>query len=146
MNNTAFRSVQDAYSSSSSYNSSQYPDSDITLTGALQGNDSMAFNNDVTRYNECSADILTCQIQRYLFLIMSPVLILVATVGNGLSLAVMTRKSLRSTATAVFISSLAVSDTIAVWTALTRHFIKKLTEVCLFYCHYTNDVAHIDNP
>lgn len=87
-------------------------------------------NNDLARFEECPAEVMTCQVQKYLFLVLAPVLVLVAGVGNGLGLAVMTRKSLRNSATAVFISSLAVSDTIAVWTGLSRHFIKKLTRVC----------------
>lgn len=89
----------------------------------------LRIDNDVTRFTECPSHISTCQAQKYLFLVMAPILILFTSVGNGLSLAVMTRNSLRNTATAVFISCLAVSDTIAVWTGLTRHFIFKLTQV-----------------
>lgn len=132
MDITNISSAEGAYTiNSGNGSSSSQLVTDSTVAGtSTYFNDSMVtFNNDVTRYDECSPDVLTCQIQRYLFLILSPLLIVVATIGNGLSLAVMTRKSLRGTATAVFISSLAVSDTIAVWTALTRHFIKKFNEV-----------------
>lgn len=104
------------------------------VTGAGWNNsmdmDTFGHINTDARYGECSAHLLTCQIQRYLFLVMSPVLILIATVGNALALAVMCRRNLRGTPTAVFIASLAVSDTVVVWTALTRHFIKKYNEVC----------------
>jgi len=62
---------------------------------------------------------------------MAPIFLLLCTVGNSLGLAVMTRPSLRNTATAVFIASLAISDMVAVWTGLSRHFVLKLFEVSL---------------
>ena len=87
--------------------------------------------NDIFRYVECPWEVPTCQAQKYLFLVVAPILVVMSTIGNGLGLAVMMRKSLRNTATAVFISALAVSDTIATWTGLSRHFIRKLTTVCI---------------
>lgn len=90
-------------------------------------------NSDEKRYTECNLDLMACRAQKYLFLVGGPIIILLSTVGNGLGLAVMSRKSLRNTATALFISCLAISDTVAVWTAMTRHFTLKLTMVGTVY-------------
>jgi len=78
---------------------------------------------------ECSSAILECRINEYLFIVMSPILVILAIVGNSLTFTVMMRRALRRTATAVFLSGLAVSDTIAVLTGLSRHFVLKLTGV-----------------
>lgn len=83
----------------------------------------------ITRFDECDPSLASCQAQRMLFIVFAPILCIMAVVGNALGIAVMRRKLLVHTASAVFITSLAVSDTTAVLTALIRHIHLKLKEV-----------------
>lgn len=78
---------------------------------------------------ECLLDFIECKAERFLFMMGCPLLIALSLVGNSITLSVMLRAKLRQTATAVFIAALAISDTIATVTGLTRHFILKTFEV-----------------
>lgn len=82
---------------------------------------------------ECLLDYTECQAERYLFLIGCPLLIALSLIGNSVTFSVMMRRKLRQTATAMFIATLAVMDTIATVTGLTRHFILKAFEVSHVY-------------
>ncbi len=52
-----------------------------------------------------------------------PVLFIIGTIGNFLSAVVMLRKSLRSSLTSFFLVSLALVDTLMLWTGLLRHYV-----------------------
>ena len=52
-----------------------------------------------------------------IYLIATPILILLGTVGNGLSLAVMLRKALRRSTTSLLLAALAVVDTAVLYVA-----------------------------
>ncbi|XP_067928071.1 FMRFamide peptide receptor frpr-18-like [Watersipora subatra] len=98
-----------------------------TSLSSTKTNMTVTVSDAELRYEECPWEVTSCQVQRYLFLVIAPILVVLATIGNSLGLAVMRRKALRQSATAVFISALAISDMVAVWTGLSRHFVKKLT-------------------
>lgn len=63
-----------------------------------------------------------CQAVSYAYLIGSPVLLLLGTVGNVWIAFVVTRFGLRKSPTAALILALAVMDTLALWVGLGRHF------------------------
>ena len=75
---------------------------------------------------ECKVELyVECKAERFLFMMGCPLLIALSLMGNSLTVSVMLRAKLRHTATAVFIATLAVMDSIATLTGLTRHFILK---------------------
>ncbi|XP_067935974.1 thyrotropin-releasing hormone receptor-like [Watersipora subatra] len=74
---------------------------------------------------ECSLEYVECQAERYIFMVGGPLLVALSIIGNSITFSVMLREKLRHTATAVFIASLAVMDTMATITGLSRHFILK---------------------
>lgn len=80
-------------------------------------------------YQECSNDYVECRMQKYVYLVGGPLLLLLSAVGNSLTLAVMTRPSLRKSSSAVFIAALALTDTAASFTGLLRHLIIKISQV-----------------
>ena len=59
----------------------------------------------------------------------SPVLLLVGTVGNVLSILVMSRRSLRGSQASLYLIVLAVSDIMALYTGLLRHFLHKVFDL-----------------
>lgn len=82
---------------------------------------------------ECSLEYVECQAERYIFMVGGPLLVALSIIGNSITFSVMLREKLRHTATAVFIASLAVMDTMATITGLSRHFILKTFGVSYYY-------------
>lgn len=80
---------------------------------------------------ECNLKYTECKAEKYLFLIGCPLLIMLSLVGNSITFSVMMRPKLRRTATAIFIATLAVMDTIANLTGLSRHLVLKAWQVRL---------------
>lgn len=101
-----------------------------SLTGNMSHRDFGSPDGDtIIRFDECDPTLPSCHAQRVLFFIFGPTLCVMAVIGNSLGIAVMRRRPLRHTASAVFITSLALSDTTAVLTALIRHMHLKLNQV-----------------
>lgn len=84
---------------------------------------------ELQEYESCSKEYVECQAEHYIYLIGAPLLMVLALTGNSFTLAVMLRPKLRKTATAMFISALAVSDTVANITGLIRHFLMRAYKV-----------------
>ncbi|ELU01062.1 hypothetical protein CAPTEDRAFT_201771 [Capitella teleta] len=70
-----------------------------------------------------------------LVIYLSPVLIIIGTIGNTLSLIVMQTKRFKSSAASVVLSSLAVSDTALLLVSLLRTWIKELSGIKLRHLH-----------
>lgn len=84
---------------------------------------------ELQEYESCSKEYAECRAEHYIYLIGAPLLMVLALTGNSFTLAVMLRPKLRKTATAMFISALAVSDTVANITGLIRHFLMRAYKV-----------------
>lgn len=84
-------------------------------------------DDDYTSYKEYKAGIL-------IWKIVPPILILFGTVGNGLSIIVLTRRSIRSSTTALYLTVLAFSDLFVLYSGLLRQWLRFLFET---------DVRHV---
>ena len=97
----------------------------------------IGFEDDAYPYELMECDIengyLACEVERWVLLIACPLLLAMSVIGNTLTLSVMMRPKLRSTATATFISALSIMDMIANMTGLSRHFILKAFRVSMFF-------------
>lgn len=82
---------------------------------------------------ECSISYIECVIERYVLLVGCPLLLFISLVGNSITVSVMMRPKLRRTATATFITTLAVMDTLANTAGLSRHFILKAFDVSIYH-------------
>lgn len=116
-----------------------YSNSTADLTTAPPPTNMSGLDDIVTRSDECDPALKACQAQRILFLVFGPILLVMSVVGSSLGIAVMARKTLRRTASAVFIACLSVSDMIAVLTGLIRHVELKRTGVSMRLLHLFGD-------
>lgn len=82
---------------------------------------------DYTTFPEYKAGIL-------IWKVVPPILILLGTVGNSLSILVLTRKSIRSSTTALYLTVLAFSDLLVLYSGLLRQWIRFL---------FNEDVRHV---
>ncbi len=69
------------------------------------------------------------QLSHNIWKYVSPLIIIGGTVGNGLSVAVMSRKSLRNSITSLYLTVLAFADTLVLYTGLLRHWIKASNDI-----------------
>lgn len=98
-------------------------------------NEVLGFEDDAfpAELRECSVDdqdtYAECQAEKWLILIVCPILMIVSLAGNLTTIAVMSRPKLRTTATAIFIIALSIADITANLTGLTRHFAIKAWRV-----------------
>ena len=83
--------------------------------------------DDYTTYPDYQASIL-------IWKVVPPILILLGTIGNILSIVVLTRKSIKDSTTALYLTFLAASDLCVLYTGLLRQWTKHLFEY---------DVRHI---
>ncbi|XP_045215141.2 probable G-protein coupled receptor 139 [Mercenaria mercenaria] len=77
---------------------------------------------DYTKYAEYKAGIL-------IWKIIPPILIILGTVGNGLSILVLTRRSIRTSTTALFLTVLAFSDLVVLYSGLLRQWLIYLFDI-----------------
>ena len=75
--------------------------------------------DDFTTYSEYQASIL-------IWKVVPPILILLGTIGNILSIVVLTRKSIKDSTTALYLTFLAASDLCVLYTGLLRQWIRYL--------------------
>ncbi|XP_052796430.1 FMRFamide receptor-like [Mya arenaria] len=83
--------------------------------------------DDFTQYGIYKAGIL-------IWKVVPPILIMFGTVGNSLTIVVLTRKSIRASTTALFLTVLAFSDLIVLYSGLLRQWLIYL---------FTTDVRHV---
>ncbi|RUS78443.1 hypothetical protein EGW08_013789, partial [Elysia chlorotica] len=67
------------------------------------------------------------KINRYLGLIVAPILLVVGSLGNLLSIAVMSRSSMRASQASVYLIALSLADLMVLYTGLLRLFIKEVS-------------------
>ncbi|XP_013380316.1 thyrotropin-releasing hormone receptor [Lingula anatina] len=82
-----------------------------------------------------------------LWKIMPPLLIVMGTFGNCLSLAVMTRKSMRATPIGIYLATLSVADLVVLWVGLMRHLLSSfdvadIREFSVFSCQMTKFLTY----
>ena len=77
--------------------------------------------DDYTTFGEYKAGIL-------IWKVVPPILILFGTIGNILSIVVLTRKSIKASTTALYLTFLAFSDLLVLHTGLLRQWLNYLTE------------------
>ena len=75
------------------------------------------YYEDYTTYPEYQAGVL-------IWKVVPPILILLGTIGNILSIVVLTRKSIKTSTTALYLTFLAASDLCVLYTGLLRHWIR----------------------
>lgn len=84
-------------------------------------------NNSSTSSEESFMDAYTSasayKVSIFIWKIVPPILILLGTVGNSLSILVLTRKSIRTSTTALYLTVLAVSDLLVLYSGLLRQWI-----------------------
>ena len=83
--------------------------------------------DDYTTYQEFQTGLL-------IWRVVPPILIVFGTVGNSLAIVVLTRKSIKVTTTAIYLSFLAISDLVVLYTGLLRQWLTYL---------FDYDVRHI---
>ena len=69
-----------------------------------------------------------CQAVETLWLVFSPILITIGTIGNILSICVLLRKRMRQTSASIYLTSLACADTGVLYIGLLRDWLVHLTE------------------
>ena len=79
------------------------------------------YYDDYTTYPEYQAGVL-------IWKVVPPILILLGTIGNILSIVVLTRKSIKTSTTALYFTFLAASDLCVLYTGLLRHWIRYVFE------------------
>ena len=100
----------------------------------------LEFDDYPLELKECSLEYPECVAEKYILMIGCPLLMALSLVGNSITFSVMMRPRLRHTATAIFIATLAIMDTVAAVTGLTRHFILKTFGVSHRYFTILNSV------
>ncbi|GFS16703.1 growth hormone secretagogue receptor type 1-like [Elysia marginata] len=76
-----------------------------------------------------SDELLEDEINRYLWLIVSPILLVIGSVGNVMSIAVMSRSNMRTSQASVYLIALSLADLVVLYTGLIRYFIKEVSGV-----------------
>lgn len=125
-----------SWQDSTYYESAATPD-DLNMTINHLNLNMVGLERDIIpqEYQECSFDYTECRAQKYLFLVMAPILMTLSVVGNSLTVSIMMRPRLRKTATGILVAALAVSDTVANLTGLSRHLIFKAASVRIHSHH-----------
>ncbi|XP_005093128.1 probable G-protein coupled receptor 139 [Aplysia californica] len=68
-------------------------------------------------------------VSKYLWMTVSPVLLVVGTVGNVLSIIVMSRRNLRGSQASVYLIALSLTDIVVLYTGLLRHFLRSVASL-----------------
>ena len=86
-------------------------------------------NIDTNQTGENLTDYLQYKIADYIWIYVSPVLLLVGTFGNILSILVLLRKSMRSSTTMFYLTALSFGDLFTLYTGLLRYWIAAFKDV-----------------
>lgn len=73
---------------------------------------------------------------RGLWLTIGPFILLLGTVGNTMTIIVMSEKNLRKTAFGMYLIAISITDLIFIWIGLSRYFIKNYFNVSRFRIVY----------
>ena len=76
-------------------------------------------------------DLYRCHIAEYMWLVMSPILLVIGTVGNSLSICVLLRKHMRKHSVSVYLVGVACADLGVLYIGLLREWLMHLIEIDL---------------
>ncbi|CAH1796412.1 unnamed protein product [Owenia fusiformis] len=112
------------------------------ITNKVQYNNAWHNSNGTMVQNitdEEPSQIYERQVEVALWIYISPVLIILGTIGNGLTILLLQRKKMRSSSWSQYLTALAVADLTVLYTGLLGEWIRNLT-------HNNVDVQTLSNP